>query len=101
MGIVVPAECYMRNDLGILKELVLTDMRMIHQKHYPDGYRMVFIPSENIKRSEGLQKAFELHNIAAAAKAAESKRRGKEWLKDLISGEDLENLKENLPQRGK
>lgn len=34
---------------------------VVQQKHYPDGYRMEFVPSDEIKTHELLQKAFKLN----------------------------------------
>ena len=57
------AEGYMLHDLGIL-EGTRPDRHMeSYQKHYPDGYRMVWIPSDEVKGHEGLDEAVRLHQL--------------------------------------
>lgn len=52
-------EGYMRGDLGILNGY-REDRHEAHQKIYPDGYRMDFVPSEKIDDHEELQKRIKL-----------------------------------------
>jgi hypothetical protein len=59
-GHICSTEGYMPNDLGIL-EGTRPDRHETFRGHYPDGYRMEFIPTENIKEHEKLNKAFELN----------------------------------------
>lgn len=61
------AECYMPHDLGIL-EGTRPDRHEDFQKHYPDGYRMTFVPYNEVKGCEGLMQALD----RAAAKKAEA-----------------------------
>lgn len=53
-------ECYMMHDLGIL-EGTRPDKHETFKKHYPDGYRMMFVSYENVKKTPGLLEAFELN----------------------------------------
>lgn len=59
-------ENYMPHDLGIL-EGTRPDRHERFRKHYPDGYRMEFIPSEELEGHEKFNKAIELNQAAAAA----------------------------------
>jgi hypothetical protein len=63
-GHVCSHEGYMRHDLGIL-EGTRPDRHADFQKHYPDGYRMAFIPYGEVETCEPLSKAFELNAILA------------------------------------
>lgn len=60
-GHVCSHECYMPHDLGIL-EGTRPDRHEHFRAHYPDGYRMEFLPFEVAKTHEGLKKAFELND---------------------------------------
>jgi hypothetical protein len=53
-------EGYMRHDLGIY-EGTREDRHEGFRKHYPNGYRMTFIPLHEVKTCEPLLKAFELN----------------------------------------
>lgn len=55
-------ECYMEHDLGITEGSRLDRHTDDYQKHYPNGYRMEFISSENIKTHAGLTRALEAAN---------------------------------------
>jgi len=68
-GHICSDEGYMPNDLGIL-EGTRSDRHETFQKHYPDGYRMEFVSSEEVKGHVGLQKAFDI-NKAIGAKEEE------------------------------
>jgi len=57
-GHICSAEGYMLHDLGILKG-TRPDRHEDFRKHYPDGYRMVFISSANVKEHKGLDLAYE------------------------------------------
>lgn len=64
-------EAYMPHDLGVLegtREDRHTDQ---YQKHYPDGYRMVFVASDEIKDHAGLQEAIRLAIASQSAKLPE------------------------------
>lgn len=55
-------EFYMRHDLGIA-DGSRPDRHETFQKHYPDGYRMDFVPYDGVKAHEKLLKAFSLNRI--------------------------------------
>lgn len=63
-------ECYMPFDLGII-EGYRKDRHEGFQKHYPDGYRMVFVSYHDVESHEGLQRAFAQYHMAWAASADE------------------------------
>lgn len=52
-------EGYMENDLGILEGTGHDRHEDSYKKHYPDGYRMEFVPYELIKHHEKLLAAIE------------------------------------------
>lgn len=54
-------EGYMRNDLGILKGTRDDRHKDDYQKHYPNGYRMEFVPTDMISSHVKLQEAFRLN----------------------------------------
>ena len=58
-------EGYMLHDLGILED-TRPDRHETFRKYYPDGYRMDFIPSEEVKTHEGLNKAYALNQKLTA-----------------------------------
>jgi hypothetical protein len=51
-------EGYMEGDLGIIEGARPDRHANDYQKHHPDGYRMEFVPSEEIESHEGLKAAF-------------------------------------------
>jgi len=53
-------EGYMRSDLGILHNS-RSDRHELFRKHYPDGYKMEFVPYDDIDGHVKLNKAFELN----------------------------------------
>lgn len=53
-------EFYMPHDLGII-EGSRADRHEHFREHYPDGYRMDFIPYEDVMTHEGLKEAFRLN----------------------------------------
>lgn len=61
-GHVCSAEGYMPHDLGILAGTKLDRHENDYQKHYPDGYRMEFVPSPEIDAHAGLQEAIRRAN---------------------------------------
>ena len=61
-------ECYMPHDLGIL-EGTRSDRHETFQKHYPDGYRMDFIPASEVKAHAGLEAAYKLNQEKAKSEA--------------------------------
>ena len=54
-------EGYMTHDLGIL-DGSRPDRHEEFQKHYPDGYRMDFVPLDDVESHEGLAKAFKAYD---------------------------------------
>lgn len=54
------AESYMYYDLGILQG-TREDRHEGFQKHYPNGYRMDFVPGTESKTHPGLEAAYQLH----------------------------------------
>lgn len=60
-GHVCSHEGYMPYDLGVIEGSRPDRHKDDYQKHYPDGYRMEFVPSDEIKTHELLQKAFKLN----------------------------------------
>lgn len=58
-GHICSDEGYMPHDLGIL-EGSRPDRREGFAKHYPDGYRMVFVSYADVPNTPGLLAAFEL-----------------------------------------
>lgn len=48
-------ESYMPWDLAIINPN--SDRHNAFKKHYPNGYRMIFIPSNDVKNNTGLQEA--------------------------------------------
>lgn len=64
-------EGYMQHDLGILEGSRPDRHANDYQKHYPDGYRMEFVSSEDIEDHSGLQRAFSLNQMERAANADE------------------------------
>lgn len=60
-GHICSHEGYMRHDLGIIDGSRPDRHKEQFQPHYPDGYRMVFVPFAEVKNCEPLLKAFELN----------------------------------------
>jgi hypothetical protein len=54
-------EWFMEGDLGMLEGTRKDRHENSYQPHYPDGYRMEFVPSADIKKHLKLQAAFELN----------------------------------------
>lgn len=52
-------EAYMKHDLGILEGTRL-DRHKTFKDHYPEGYRMDFVPYEEARNHKGLIKAYKL-----------------------------------------
>jgi hypothetical protein len=59
-------EGYMRADLGILEGTRPDRHKDQFQPHYPDGYRMAFVPTDELKTCEGFLKAVAAHKIKYA-----------------------------------
>ncbi len=71
-GHICSHEGYMLHDLGIL-EGTRPDRHEGFRKHYPDGYRMDFVPAADALTHPGLEAAYQLNQAKAreAAKLAE------------------------------
>lgn len=65
-------ECFMPHDLGILEGTGLDRHEKDYQRHYPNGYKMEFVPSSKIETHEKLQKAFELNKALVATRNNEN-----------------------------
>ena len=74
-GHICSSEGYMPHDLGILAG-TRPDRHETFKKHYPDGYRMEFIPSDQIKDHKKLNEAFRLNQILAEAAEKEGAKCG-------------------------
>lgn len=59
-GHICSAEAYMPHDLGILEGSRPDRHEESYKVHYPNGYRMEFVPTEQIPGNEALQHTFEL-----------------------------------------
>lgn len=71
-GHICSAEGFMYGDLGIL-EGYREDRHEGFRKHYPDGYRMDFVPSEEVFTHPGLEAAYQKNQkLAAEEKPAEA-----------------------------
>ena len=55
-------ESYMSFDLGVLEGAMPDRHENDYQKHYPDGYRMEFVSSNEVKDHVALNEAFRLSN---------------------------------------
>lgn len=51
-------EAYIPHDLGIIEGSRLDRHEESYRVHYPEGYRMTFVPTSEIERHEGLHSAF-------------------------------------------
>ena len=60
-------EGYMEHDLGIIEGTRTDRHEGQYQPHYPNGYRMEFVPGDEVKSHEALNKAFDLNQAQAAA----------------------------------
>ena len=63
-GHVCSHEGYMENDLGILEGSRL-DRHETFRKHYPNGYRMIFVSNKDAKTHKGLLLAYEKNQAKA------------------------------------
>jgi hypothetical protein len=53
------SEAYMPHDLGVLEGTRIDRHERDYQKHYPDGYRMEFVSSDDMDGHAGLRTALE------------------------------------------
>lgn len=68
-GHVCSHEGFMYGDLGIL-EGSRSDRHEHFREHYPDGYRMDFVPVEDVKTRPGLKAAYQKNQALAASEAS-------------------------------
>lgn len=61
------AEAYMPHDLGILEGTRPDRHKDSYQKHYPGGYRMVWVPTEDLAGHPGIDEACRLNRERADA----------------------------------
>ena len=61
-GHVCSSEAYMPADLGVL-EGSRADRHEGFRKHYPEGYRMEFVPMNDVRSHAGLLDAYRLNQI--------------------------------------
>ncbi len=66
-GHICSDEGYMLHDLGIL-EGSRPDRHKTFQENYPDGYRMQWVPSDEVKTHPGLEAAYKLNQEKAETK---------------------------------
>lgn len=64
-------EAYMPHDLGILAGTRKDRHEQSYSQHYPDGYRMEFVPTSEMDKHEGLHKAIAANQVAATLSAGE------------------------------
>ena len=67
------SEYYVPNDLGV-NEGSRPDRHEDYKKHYPNGYKMEFVPASDVKTHEGLQRAFKLNREQGERAKAEEVR---------------------------
>lgn len=70
-GHICSAEGYMPHDLGII-EGSRPDRHEGFREHFPDGYRMDFVPMSEAMSHEGLEAAYQLNQQKAAKLDKES-----------------------------
>ena len=62
-GHVCSDDYFIPYDLGVFEGARPDRHENEYQKHYPDGYRMDYVPREEIKGHPALNKAFELNKL--------------------------------------
>ena len=65
-GHVCSHEGYMRHDLGVMAGS-RPDRHETFRQHYPDGYRMDFVPASEVLTHPGLEAAYQKNQAKAAA----------------------------------
>jgi len=60
------AEGYMPHDLGVI-DGSRPDRHEAFRQHYPDGYRMDFVPARDVKTHPGLEEAYRRNQEKALA----------------------------------
>lgn len=73
-GHLCSAEGYMPHDLGVL-EGTRPDRHETFREHYPDGYRMEFVPASDVLTHPGLEAAYKKNQERAAAAKDEERAR--------------------------
>jgi hypothetical protein len=68
-GHVCSAEGYMPHDLGII-EGSRPDRHEGFREHYPDGYRMDFVPMRDVRTHAGIEAAYQRNQEKAKGEAA-------------------------------
>lgn len=68
-GHICSDEGYMEGDLGIIEGTRPDRHANAFQKHYPEGYRMEFVPGDEVKQHEALNRAFALNQAKAKSEA--------------------------------
>jgi hypothetical protein len=65
-------ECYMQNDLGVLEGTRTDRHAESYQKHYPNGYRMEWVPTDQLKAHVGFREACRLNALLPKPTNAEA-----------------------------
>lgn len=65
------AEAYVPHDLGVLVG-TRDDRHETYRAHYPDGYRMEFVPARDMKSHPGIAIAYELYQKLAASQMSQN-----------------------------
>lgn len=65
-GHICSSEAYMLSDLGVL-EGSRPDRHETFREHYPDGYRMEWVPSSTVMSHTGIEDAVKLNREQAAS----------------------------------
>lgn len=68
-GHVCSSEGYMPHDLGVL-EGSRPDRHEGFREHYPEGYRMDFVPASDVRTHSGLEAAYQKNQVKAAEAAS-------------------------------
>lgn len=63
-GHLCSSEGFMYGDLGVLSRR-RADRHATFREYYPDGYRMDFVPLDEVETHEGLKRAYELNEKLA------------------------------------
>ena len=76
-------ECYMLGDLGVL-DGSRSDRHKTFMEHYPDGYRMDFVPMRDSGSHAGLESAYANNQLQRIADQAIAARNGTDPLSEPI-----------------
>lgn len=69
-------EDYIPSDLGVLEGCRNDRHKNSYMKHYPDGYKMIFVPYSMIERTKGLVEAIRNNRIANQKAITEARLKG-------------------------